>query len=185
MLLAPLNVLKSCVDMTQRVLTVFSAVSALVLSQAATAATETTTKAIAATPVVAPVGAETIMSVLFGLLGIVALILGLAWFAKRAGATGWSRSSDMKIVATLALGTRERLLVVDIANTQILLGVTAQNINQLHVFDTPVIKTDGSANSDFSQKLMSIMKGQGSGSEKTAEQQQADTNNKQEHTNER
>ncbi|WP_052481105.1 flagellar biosynthetic protein FliO [Gilvimarinus agarilyticus] len=121
------------------------------LAQAATDATE-------AQAAVTPVGADTLLSVLLGLLGIIALILGLAWFARRAGATGWARSNDMKVVATLALGTRERLLVVDVAGTQILLGVTAQAINQLHVFEQPVIAADGTQSSEFSQKLMSIMK---------------------------
>ncbi len=126
------------------------------LAQAATKGAETQAA-------VAPVGADTLLSVLLGLLGIVALILGLAWFARRAGATGWARSSDMKVVATLALGTRERLLVVDVAGTQILLGVTAQTINQLHVFAEPVIAADGTQSSEFSQKLMSIMKGKSGG----------------------
>ncbi|WP_339615320.1 flagellar biosynthetic protein FliO [uncultured Gilvimarinus sp.] len=135
------------------------------------------------TAAVAPVGADTLVSVLLGLLGIIALILALAWFAKRAGATGWSRSRDMKVVASLALGTRERLLVVDVANTQILLGVTAQSINQLHVFTEPVINTDGTASSDFSQKLKSIMKGQGVGAGSGREQNHTENNDQQGHKN--
>ncbi|BFM20661.1 flagellar biosynthetic protein FliO [Gilvimarinus japonicus] len=135
------------------------------------------------TAAVTPVGADTLVSVLLGLLGIIALILALAWFAKRAGATGWSRSRDMKVVASLALGTRERLLVVDVANTQILLGVTAQSINQLHVFTEPVINTDGTASSDFSQKLKSIMNGQGVGAGSGREQNHTETNDQKGHKN--
>lgn len=106
---------------------------------------------------VAPVGAATLLSVLLGLLAIVGLILALAWFAKKVGAVGWTRHSDMKIVSSLALGTRERLLVVDVAGTQVLLGVTAHSVNQLHVFDTPVIDKE-SPPSEFNEKLISFMK---------------------------
>ncbi len=156
---------------------------------ALTASTSPVATTIASSAAINPVGPETILSVLLGLLGIIALILGLAWFAKRAGASGWSRTGDMKVVASLALGTRERLLVVDIANTQILLGVTAQSINQLHVFDEPAIKVDGSASSDFSQKLMRIMRGQGASLDPESgvktDSKYASNNDKQGHDHER
>jgi len=186
MSLAPPNVSKSYVDMKLQKGARIGAGVILFLApaiRAAESAADTASNNAASTAAVAPVGADTLVSVLLGLLGIIALILGLAWFAKRAGATGWSRSSDMKVVASLALGTRERLLVVDVANTQILLGVTAQSINQLHVFDEPVINTDGTASSDFSQKLMSIMKGQGLGqsAESKVETNRTETHDKQGH----
>jgi flagellar protein FliO/FliZ len=98
-----------------------------------------------------------LLSVLAGLLAIVGLILALAWLAKKLGAAGWTRHSDMQVVSSLALGTRERLLVVDVAGTQVLLGVTAHSVNQLHVFDTPVIDKDA-APSEFNEKLLSFMK---------------------------
>jgi len=56
------------------------------------------------------------------------------------------------------MGTRERLVVVDIAGQQILLGVTATQINKLHVFDEPVIDVSQSAaHSEFGRKLFSVM----------------------------
>jgi|SRR5690554_236804 len=144
-----------------------------------------TGSAVVSNATVSPVGAGTLVSVLLALLGIIALILGLAWFAKRAGASGWSRSGDMKVVASLALGTRERLLLVDIANTQILLGVTAQNINTLHVFEQPVISSDNANRSDFSQKLLNIMKGQSAEAKTNAEPPPAEHNPQTEPNHER
>lgn len=101
--------------------------------------------------------ATQLMSVLFSLLLIIALIFALAWLLRRFGQGAFMNSSVMKVVATLPLGTRERLLVVEVGGQQLLLGVTAQQIRTLHVFEEPVIDAKGVKSSDFRQRLMNIM----------------------------
>lgn len=98
-------------------------------------------------------------SVAAGLVLIVALILILGWFLRRFNQGGLFNNSSIKIIATLPLGTRERLAVVDVGGQQLLLGITATQINTLHVFDEPVIAAgdSSSASSDFGKKLMAIL----------------------------
>lgn len=98
-------------------------------------------------------------SVAAGLVLIVALILVLGWFLRRFNQGGLFNNSSIKIIATLPLGTRERLAVVDVGGQQLLLGITATQINTLHVFDEPVIAAgdSSSASSDFGKKLMAIL----------------------------
>lgn len=100
-----------------------------------------------------------LLNMTVGLLLIIALIFGLAWLLRRFGQGGlFNQQKSMKIVAALALGTRERLVVVDVAGKQILLGVTAREINTLHVFDEPVIDAEQQpASSEFSRKLMAVL----------------------------
>lgn len=43
------------------------------------------------------------------------------------------------MVGSLALGTRERAVMVEVAGQQLLLGVTPGQVTTLHVFDVPVI----------------------------------------------
>lgn len=106
--------------------------------------------------------ARHLSSVLLGLVAIIALIFLLAWFYRKASGGNWLRSGSIRILAALALGTRERLLLVDVGGTQILLGVTAQNITRLHVFDEPVLSADEpQANSPFNEKLQAFMAGRG------------------------
>lgn len=108
-------------------------------------------------------------SLLGGLTLIIILIYGLSWFVKRFAQGGFMHNPSMKVVSALPLGTRERLMLVDVGGKQLLLGVTATQINTLHVFDEPVVqiekvqteklqagKTQAVA-SDFSQKLMAIL----------------------------
>jgi flagellar protein FliO/FliZ len=98
-------------------------------------------------------------SVIGGLAIIVVLIYGLSWFVKRFAQGGFAHNPGMKIISSMPLGTRERLMLVDVGGKQLLLGVTAAQINTLHVFDEPVViaeKTQPVA-SEFSQKLMAIL----------------------------
>ncbi len=115
----------------------------------------------------APTGAGThLFNVALGLVLIVVLILVLAWFLRRFGQGGAFNNKSMKILATLPLGTRERLVVVEVGGQQILLGVTPSEITSLHVFETPVIDSNLTAgSSEFSQKLMSILQKKDRGGE--------------------
>ena len=68
----------------------------------------------------------------------------------------------MKVLATLPLGTRERIVLIDAGGQQLLLGITPTQINTLHVFETPVISNAVEANtSEFSRKLMAILQRNG------------------------
>lgn len=99
-----------------------------------------------------------LVSVFMGLAVIIVLILALGWIVRRFSQGGIFTQSSIKVVAALPMGTRERLVVVDIAGQQILLGVTATQINKLHVFDEPVIDvSQPAAHSEFGRKLFSVM----------------------------
>lgn len=127
------------------------------------------------TPVTAPVNtpkpatqkvssASQLANLLGGLVLIIVLIYGLSWFVKRFSQGGFMHNPTMKIVSALPLGTRERLMLVDVGGKQILLGVSATQINTLHVFDEPIVNSEKVRTenkqpiaSDFSQKLMTIL----------------------------
>lgn len=94
------------------------------------------------------------------LLGIVGLILCLAWLAKRFGGFSAAGSANMRVVAAIPLGARERVALIDVNGQQFLLGVTAQNINHLHSFDEPVINLSNAPKGEFAKKLQTILKSQ-------------------------
>ena len=103
--------------------------------------------------------ASQLASVIGGLAIIVVLIYGLSWFVKRFAQGGFMQNPGMKVISSMPLGTRERLMLVEVGGKQLLLGVTAAQINTLHVFDEPLVlaeKNQPSA-SEFSQKLMAII----------------------------
>jgi len=68
------------------------------------------------------------------LLGVVALILALAWLARR---TDWLRrqpAQTLRVLGTQALGgTRAMLALVQVEDARLVLGVTATQVNVLHI----------------------------------------------------
>lgn len=99
-----------------------------------------------------------LLNLAFGLGLILILIFALAWLARRMGQGGMLNNSHIKVMAAMPLGTRERLLVVDVGGQQLLLGITATQINTLHVFTEPVIdKNQAMGHSEFGKKLMAIL----------------------------
>lgn len=82
---------------------------------------------------------DTMGSVLTVLLSLV-LILGgfilVAWFARRY-LPGLGAQGAVKVVGSTAVGARERVVVVEIEGTWLLLGVGGGNVRVLHTLPKP------------------------------------------------
>lgn len=78
-----------------------------------------------------------IFSMVLSLVVVVVLILVLAFFVKKLN-PNLVTSDEFKVIRSLPLGSRERLMVIEIDNVQHLLGVTPQNINYLYKLETPL-----------------------------------------------
>lgn len=97
-------------------------------------------------------------NLVLGLGLIIGLIFALSWLVRRMGQGGLLTSNQMKIVAAMPLGTRERIVVIEVGGQQLLLGITATQINTLHVFSEPVIDSHQAAGqSEFGKKLMAVL----------------------------
>lgn len=76
---------------------------------------------------------------LFALALVLGLIVGLAWLARRMpGLAGMRGGNGLRVVASLALGPRERLVVVEVGQTQLLLGTGASGTRLLHTLEAPL-----------------------------------------------
>ena len=103
--------------------------------------------------------ADHIVQVGLYLGGIVLLILACGYLAKKVGRTGFQTSGSMRVVASLSLGIKEKLLLVQIGDQrQILLGVSPERIERIDVYSEPVIACETEGFGDFKAKLQGIMK---------------------------
>ena len=77
---------------------------------------------------------------MFTVLLSLALILGgfvaVAWFVRRY-LPGMGAQGAVKVVGTTAVGARERVVVVEIEGTWLLLGVGGGNVRLLHTLPKP------------------------------------------------
>ena len=79
-----------------------------------------------------PSTAASLGQALFGLLAVLAVIGVMAYLAKRFQLPGQGQGALLKTITGLSVGTRERVVVVEVGETWLVLGVTAQNISTLH-----------------------------------------------------
>jgi flagellar protein FliO/FliZ len=97
-------------------------------------------------PVFAPPssGAGAVGGGVMALLLVVGLILALAWLAKRMPGVGAATAGNpaLRVVGSLALGPRERVVVVEVGQTQLLLSVGAGGTRALHTLAEPLPATD-------------------------------------------
>lgn len=120
-----------------------------------TRAPATTAHAGTATPPHAPAtDAGSIGGAVFSLILVVALILALGWLAKRMpGMNRGGSSSQLKVVASVALGPRERAVVLDVGGRQLLVGVGQGGVRTLHTLEHPLPVVEPTAPSAFAQVL--------------------------------
>ncbi|AZF01162.1 Flagellar biosynthesis protein FliO [Pseudomonas orientalis] len=111
----------------------------------------------AAAPAVGSVGGQ-LTQLLLGLLLVIGLIFVLAWLMRRVQRIGPGNAQVIELVGSRALGPRDRLVLVQVGEEQILLGITPGRITPLHVLKTPVdaAKTEA-ATPEFAQRLMELL----------------------------
>jgi flagellar protein FliO/FliZ len=111
--------------------------AAPVLSAAAT--TTATTQQAAAPAFAAPQSsAGMVGTTVATLLLVIGFILLLAWLAKRMPGLGGASNPALKVVGSLALGPRERVVVVDVGGTQLLLATGPGGTRTLHTLEQPL-----------------------------------------------
>jgi flagellar protein FliO/FliZ len=75
--------------------------------------------------------AGNLFQVLFGLVVVLGLLAGAAWLMKRFGAVRPAAGSVARIVGGVSVGTRERVVVIEVADQWIVVGVAPGQVNSL------------------------------------------------------
>ncbi|CAH0534104.1 hypothetical protein VST7929_02005 [Vibrio stylophorae] len=106
-----------------------------------------------------------LFSTVSALFFVLVLIFVLAAVVRKMRLPGVAvRHQELQVVAQLPIGPKERLMVVQVGEQQVLLGVTAQQINQLAVLEQPLSQP---SSSDFASQLGRLLKQQGQKGKKT------------------
>lgn len=142
MLLAKLNALKSLNKMcfkqnAQRLLVLLS-----LLSASNSALAEETVEV--GKHVTTPTDS---LSMLLSLMFVLAVILMAAWVLKRFNIVQHGATQGIRVISSVNLGTKEKLVIVEVGNEQIMLGVTSQQVNLIKVLDEklPTSQPDSSS----------------------------------------
>ncbi|MDN2695366.1 flagellar biosynthetic protein FliO [Janthinobacterium sp. SUN073] len=133
---------------------------------AAAAAAPAPAAALPAMPAGAPMtmaptsSAGSLLQTILALVFVLALLIGLAWFMKRYGPKVMGGNNKMRVVSSLNLGGRERIVLVEVADQWIVVGASPGRINALATMprqegELPQLATtqNGPAAANFSEWL--------------------------------
>ena len=82
-----------------------------------------------------PVGLVNILQIMTYLILVIVIIIGSAWLFRRYGRVNSAANGDLKVIAGLSVGQRERIVLVAAGNVHLLLGVAPGQVQTLHVMD--------------------------------------------------
>lgn len=102
------------------------------------------------------IAAESITKMITGLLLVLAVIVVAAWLLKRFGNVRTAATGHIKVVAAASIGQRERVVIVEVGDTRLVLGVAPGHINTLHRMAAPpqaTGQTAGKSGEQFSKVL--------------------------------
>lgn len=96
-----------------------------------------------------------------GLIFVLCLFFACVWVVRKTGALSVNTKTNMKVVSGLSLGMREKLILVQVGEKQLVLGVTPGRIDNLLVLEgsEQLFKEDGDKGTGdgFSNKLKQVM----------------------------
>lgn len=106
-----------------------------------------------------PMAASSLAQLLLGLLLVLALIGVSAWLLRRFNRYQSAAGRDLRILGGLSMGTRERVVLIQVGKQQLLLGVAPGRVQTLHVLADPVSEDIGSnTGGGFAERLQSVMR---------------------------
>lgn len=79
-----------------------------------------------------------LVQLVVGLLFVLMCILVLAWLAKRVNRFQSSSDGSLEVLGGISMGARERVVLIQVGDTQLLLGVAPGRINMLHRLEQPL-----------------------------------------------
>lgn len=67
----------------------------------------------------------------FGLIAVLALLLGALWLLKRISQPQGGAAGLLRVVAGVAVGSRERVVILELGNSWLVLGVAPGRVSAL------------------------------------------------------
>lgn len=98
-----------------------------------------------------------LLQLFFGLLLVLTLLFATLWLLKKVSAPGGGSGNLIRVVSAAAVGPRERVVVVDVGGTRLVLGVAPGRVSLLDQQEPSAVAHDGIAGTtaapDFAQWL--------------------------------
>jgi flagellar protein FliO/FliZ len=104
-----------------------------------------------------PMAMASLWQLTLGMLVVLGLILAIAWLLKRSGRFQMAAGGGLRVLGGLSMGSRERVVLIQAGETQLLLGVAPGRVQTLHVLDRPLQPQQGAVTTGFAEQLGRIL----------------------------
>lgn len=106
-----------------------------------------------------PLAMSNLWQLTLGMLLVLSLIVGIAWLLKRSGRLQMAAGGSLRVLGGLSMGARERVVLMQVGDKQLLIGVAPGRVQTLHVLEEPIHNTNSSETlGGFSEQLGRLMK---------------------------
>lgn len=104
-----------------------------------------------------------LMQLTFSLVCVVGLIFAITWIVKRFNLATPRNSRAMAVLDELSLSPREKLVLVQVGDAQVLLGVGSNGLTPLTPLPSRIDLPPPAATVSFAERLRAAVQGQGGG----------------------
>jgi flagellar protein FliO/FliZ len=105
-----------------------------------------------------PLSVGSLAQLTLSLLAIVALILAISWALKRLKLAGPRGSGEIAVVDELSVGPKERIVLIRVGESQVLVGIGAGGLVPLTPLAVPIVLKGGTPAPPFAERLRDMMK---------------------------
>ena len=91
-----------------------------------------------------------LLQVIGSFVVVILLLVGVLVLLRRFNGVSSQMSGNMRVVSSLGVGQRERVVLLQVGEEQILVGVGPGNVRKIHAFDEPVVEPSASTTPSFS-----------------------------------
>ena len=105
-----------------------------------------------------PLSVGSLTQLTLSLVAIVALILAISWALKRLKLAGPRGSGGIAVIDELSVGPRERIVLIRVGESQVLVGVGASGLVALTPLAVPIALKGGGQPPAFADRMRDLMK---------------------------
>lgn len=88
---------------------------------------------------------------------VILLLISVLVLLRRFNGVSSQMSGNMRVLSSVGVGQRERVVLVQVGEDQILVGVGPGNVRKIHAFDKPVVTPLASNSHNFSDVWKAAM----------------------------
>jgi len=135
---------------------IFAAFSAAIFSPLALAADAARPAYVP--PPTAAVSSGSVLQVILSLLLVLAAVVVVAWILKRINLPQQGAGNALKVISGVAVGQRERIVLVEVNDTWLVVGVAPGQVNALHTMPKGTLPSASNATAGDDNKFQGWLK---------------------------